>query len=54
MAALATMNEKKRYGKMLVYFEACNGGSMFDGLLPTDTNIFATTAASPKEPRAAW
>ena len=49
-AALTTMNEKKRYGRMLVYFEACNGGSMFDGLLPASTNIFATTAASPKEP----
>jgi hypothetical protein len=30
--------------------KACNGGTMFAGLLPTDINVFATTAASPTEP----
>ena len=24
--------------------EACNGGSMFASILPTDINVFATTA----------
>jgi legumain len=35
---------------MAFYMEACNGGSMFAGLLANNTNVFATTAASPSEP----
>ena len=30
--------------------EACNSGSMFEGLLPEDINVYATTAANPTEP----
>jgi len=29
--------------------EACESGSMFDGLLPRNINVFATTAANPDE-----
>lgn len=29
--------------------EACESGSMFDGLLPENLNIYATTAANPSE-----
>jgi hypothetical protein len=39
------------YDKLVFYMEACNGGSMFDGMLGDTDNIFATTAASPSEPR---
>lgn len=34
---------------MVFYIEACESGSMFDGLLPKSWNIFATTAANPDE-----
>jgi hypothetical protein len=49
-AALTTMHTKGMYEKLVFYMEACNGGSMFAKMLPTDLNIFATTAASPTEP----
>ena len=39
-----------RYEKLVFYMEACNSGSMFEGLLPTDINVYATTAANPTEP----
>jgi len=47
--AFQTMHSKKMYDHMTVYVEACESGSMFDGLLPTDLNIYATTAANPDE-----
>jgi len=34
---------------MVVYTEACESGSIFDGLLPDDANIFVTTAANGRE-----
>jgi len=34
---------------MVVYIEACESGSMFEGLLPEDMNIYATTASNPNE-----
>jgi legumain len=47
--ALKTMNQKKMYKKLVFYLEACESGSMFEGLLPTDMNIYATTASNAKE-----
>ena len=48
--ALETMAAKRLYGKLVVYVEACESGSMFAGdLLANDTKVFATTAASGKE-----
>ena len=35
--------------QMVIYIEACESGSMFDDLLKTDINVFATTAANPDE-----
>jgi legumain len=32
-----------------MYIEACESGSMFDGLLPNDLGIFVITAANPTE-----
>ena len=48
-AALKAMNGKKMYDKLVFYMEACNGGSMFANLLPTDINVYATTAANADE-----
>ncbi|XP_008181646.2 legumain isoform X1 [Acyrthosiphon pisum] len=47
--AFQTMNENGSYKKMLLYIEACKAGSMFDGILSEDTNIFAVTASGPRE-----
>lgn len=33
----------------MFYLEACESGSMFEGLLPDDINIYATTASNAKE-----
>lgn len=48
-AAIKKMHKQKKYSKMVLYFEACESGSMFDGLLPKDINVFATTASNPDE-----
>lgn len=47
--ALKTMHSKKMYKKLVFYLEACESGSMFEGLLPTNMNIYATTASNAKE-----
>nr|BAF95090.1 2nd tick legumain [Haemaphysalis longicornis] len=43
------MHEEKKFAKMVIYIEACESGSMFDGLLPNNVNVYATTAANPHE-----
>jgi len=50
MAALEEMHAKGMYGKLVIFLEACYGGSMFDGLLPSDIGIYAITAANDTEP----
>jgi len=47
--ALKTMHSKNMYNKLVFYLEACESGSMFEGLLPTNMNIYATTASNAKE-----
>lgn len=37
------------YKEMVFYMEACESGSMFEGLLPSDVKIYATTAANSEE-----
>ena len=39
------MHANKMYKEMIVYLEACDAGSMFDGLLPDDINIYGVTAS---------
>lgn len=46
---LLAMHEKELYGEMTIYIEACESGSMFEGILEDDLNIYATTAANPHE-----
>jgi len=45
--ALVNMNKQNKFKKMVLYIEACESGSMFNRhKLPTNINIFATTAAN--------
>jgi legumain len=48
-AGLNTMHSLGMYGKLLVYMDACNCGSMFAGGLLAAPNAFAVAAASPTE-----
>lgn len=48
LAALKYMFDNKMYAKLVYYLEACESGSMFTSL-PTNQNIYATTAADPNE-----
>lgn len=43
------MNENKMYKEMTVYIEACESGSMFEGILEDDLNIYAVSAANASE-----
>lgn len=43
------MHENKLYGELVFYLEACESGSMFEGILRDDINIYAITAANPHE-----
>lgn len=40
------MNSNKMYRQLTIYIEACESGSMFEGLLPTNISIYATTAST--------
>jgi len=46
MDTLKEMHSKKMYKKMVFYLEACESGSMFQGLLDSSLNVFATTASN--------
>ncbi|KAK1430552.1 hypothetical protein QVD17_13372 [Tagetes erecta] len=37
------------YDEMVIYLEACESGSIFEGLLPNDLNIYVTTASNATE-----
>jgi len=47
--AFDEMHAKRRFGKLVMYTEACEAGSMFKSHLPEDYNIFVTTASNPSE-----
>jgi legumain len=47
--ALKQMHDTNMYARMVFYIEACEAGSMFDGLLLNTWNIYATTASNPSE-----
>jgi len=46
---LKTMHSNEMYKNLVFYMEACESGSMFEDILPTDWNIYALTAANGKE-----
>lgn len=47
--ALKYKAQHRKFKEMVLYVEACESGSIFEGLLPDDLNIFATTAATGQE-----
>jgi len=47
IATLKSMYTGNKYKQLVFYMEACESGSMFNNLLPTNWNIFATTASNP-------
>ncbi|CAN0270197.1 unnamed protein product, partial [Laminaria digitata] len=49
MDTLRYMWSNDMYKELVFYMEACESGSMFEGLLPSDANIYATTAANSEE-----
>ena len=48
-SAINFMHTSKMYQEMVLYIEACESGSMFDGILAKDINVYAVTAANPDE-----
>ncbi|CAL8084732.1 unnamed protein product [Calicophoron daubneyi] len=46
---LSEMHSRGLYGKMVIYVEACFAGSMFMGLLPSDTKVHVLTASNATE-----
>lgn len=46
---ITTMYETKMYEQLVLYIEACESGSMFDGILSPSINAYAVTAANPSE-----
>eukprot|EP01084_Bolivina_argentea_P296512 510682_1 len=46
-AALNYMYKNNMYKQLVFYLEACESGSMFDGILKPNISVFATTAATP-------
>uniref|UniRef100_A0A453CJ26 Vacuolar-processing enzyme n=1 Tax=Aegilops tauschii subsp. strangulata TaxID=200361 RepID=A0A453CJ26_AEGTS len=46
---LRQKHASKSYSKMIIYVEACESGSIFEGLMPQDHNIYVTTAANAQE-----
>jgi legumain len=47
--ALKYMHDNSMYKELVFYMEACESGSMFNKVLPTDWNIYAVTASNPTE-----
>uniref|UniRef100_A0A2P2KT62 Vacuolar-processing enzyme n=1 Tax=Rhizophora mucronata TaxID=61149 RepID=A0A2P2KT62_RHIMU len=37
------------YKEMIIYIEACESGSIFEGIMPRDLNIYVTTASNAQE-----
>ncbi len=43
------MHTNQMYDEMVIYIEACESGSMFQGILADDIRVYATTAANAEE-----
>ena len=48
-AALQTMASRAMFSKLVFYLEACEAGSIFDKLLPTNIEVYAVTASNTDE-----
>ncbi|AQK73110.1 Vacuolar processing enzyme 1 [Zea mays] len=49
MKVLREKHASNSYAKMVIYIEACESGSIFEGLMPEDLNIYVTTASNAEE-----
>eukprot|EP00668_Euglena_longa_P000650 GGOE01000789.1.p1 GENE.GGOE01000789.1~~GGOE01000789.1.p1 ORF type:complete len:486 (-),score=147.13 GGOE01000789.1:152-1561(-) len=49
VATLVAKAQQKGFLRMTIYVEACYSGSVFQGLLPNNLNIYVTTAANAEE-----
>ncbi|KAG2491775.1 hypothetical protein HYH03_009935 [Edaphochlamys debaryana] len=49
VGALTRKYRRRGYREALLYIEACESGSMFEGLLPPDVGAYATTASNAVE-----
>lgn len=47
--AIEYMHTNKMYKELVFYLEACESGSMFEGILRSDINAYAITAANAEE-----
>lgn len=47
--ALQKKHDAAGYKEMVIYVEACESGSIFEGLLPENLNIYVTTASNAEE-----
>jgi legumain len=47
--AMTTMYKQNMFKKLVFYLEACESGSMFENVLPTNQRMYATTAANAEE-----
>jgi legumain len=52
--ALQFKHDNKGFSQLVFYLEACESGSIFDGLLPSNINVYATTASNPTESSWGW
>lgn len=50
MSTFEYMYNNKMYANIIIYIEACESGSMFNGLLNSSMRIYAVTASTPNEP----
>jgi legumain len=49
IGAINQMYAQKMYSKMVFYMEACESGSMFEGLIKPSINVYVTTASNAVE-----
>ncbi|KAL6911720.1 hypothetical protein ACP4OV_000525 [Aristida adscensionis] len=49
MKVLRDKHASNSYTKMVIYVEACESGSLFEGLMPGDLNVYVTTASNAEE-----
>lgn len=49
VSTLKAASAADRFKEMVVYIEACESGSIFEGLLPANIKVYGTTAANPWE-----
>ncbi|KAL0914110.1 hypothetical protein M5K25_017614 [Dendrobium thyrsiflorum] len=49
MDILKKKHESNGYKEMVIYVESCESGSLFDGLIPNNLDIYVTTASNSEE-----